>query len=138
VTAALSQGPLGAYQLQAAIAAVHDEAEQAADTDWPQILALYKTLHQVAPNPMATINQAVAVAMVQGPALAGLALLATLDDDERVSGHHLMFAVRGYLLDMAGHAEEASDAFRSAARRTASLPEKRFLEMRASEVLGSR
>ncbi|HSS11407.1 MAG TPA: hypothetical protein VLL25_16090 [Acidimicrobiales bacterium] len=134
VTEALSEGPLGAYQLQAAIAAVHDEAEGADETDLPQVLALYETLDQVALNPMATLNRAVALAMVQGPT-AGLALLAMLDDDDRVSDHHLMFAVRGHLSDMGRLTEAASDAFRSAARRTASLPEKRYLEMRACQVL---
>jgi RNA polymerase sigma factor (sigma-70 family) len=133
VTDALTRGPLGANQIQAAIAAVHDEAERNEDTDWPQVLALYETLDQVAPNPMATINQAVAVAMVRGP-LAGLALLASLHDDDRVANHHLLLAVRGHLLEMAGSAEAASEAFRAAARRTASLPEKRYLEMRASDA----
>lgn len=134
VTQALSNGPLGTYQLQAAIAAVHDEAGRADETDWPQVLGLYELLEQVAPNPMATLNRAVAVAMVQGP-LAGLALMATLDGDSRVCNHHLMFAVRGYLLEMAGDAEAASAAYHSAARRTASLPERRYLGMRAREVL---
>ena len=130
VTEALSRGSVGPYQLQAAIAAVHDEAETADDTDWPQILALYEMLDYVAPNPMATVNRAVAVGMVQGP-LAGLALLGTLDGDERVSNHHLFFAVRGHLLEMAGDAPGAQRAFTLAARRTASLPERRYLEKRA-------
>jgi predicted RNA polymerase sigma factor len=130
VTEALSRGSVGPYQLQAAIAAVHDEAETAEDTDWPQVLALYETLDYVAPNPMATVNRAVAVGMVQGP-LVGLALLGTLDDDERVSNHHLLFAVRGHLLEMAGDTSGARHAFRLAARRTASLPERRYLEKRA-------
>ena len=130
VTEALSHGSVGPYQLQAAIAALHDEAETAEDTDWPQILALYEMLDVVAPNPMATVNRAVAIGMVQGP-LAGLALLGTLDDDERVSNHHLLFAVRGHLLEMAGDAGGAQRAFSLAARRTASLPERRYLEKRA-------
>ena len=130
VTEALSHGSVGPYQLQAAIAALHDEAETAGDTDWPQILALYEMLDVVAPNPMATVNRAVAIGMVQGP-LAGLALLGTLDDDERVSDHHLLFAVRGHLLEMAGDAGGAQRAFSLAARRTASLPERRYLEKRA-------
>jgi predicted RNA polymerase sigma factor len=88
-------------------------------------------LDYVAPNPMATVNRAVAVGMVQGP-LAGLALLGALDDDERVSNHHLLFAVRGHLLEMAGDARGAQRAFTLAARRTASLPERRYLEKRAS------
>ena len=137
VTTALAQGPVGPYQLQAAIAAVHDEAATAEDTDWRQVLALYETLDRVAPNPMATLNRAVAVAMVHGP-LPALALLATLDDDDRVARHHLRFAVAGHLLDMAGRTGEAAHAFRTAARRTASLPEKRYLERRASQVSGAR
>jgi predicted RNA polymerase sigma factor len=95
---------------------------------------LYETLDRVEPNPMATLNRAVATAMVHGP-LPGLALLATLEDDDRVRDHHLLFAVRGHLLDMAACAEAASDAYRGAARRTASVPEKRYLEMRAAQVL---
>jgi RNA polymerase sigma factor (sigma-70 family) len=135
VTQALSEGPVGPYQLQAAIAAVHDEAETAGDTDWPQVLALYEMLDLVAPNPMATINRAVAVSMVQGP-LAGLALLGTVDDDARVANHHLLFAVRGHLLEMAGDANGAQQAFLLAARRTASLPERRYLESRAGGGVG--
>lgn len=134
VTEALSAGPLGAYQLQAAIAAVHDEAASAEETDWPQILALYETLDQVAPNPMATLNRAVAVAMVHGPR-AGLALVATLEHDERIRDHHLTFAVRGHLLGMAGDPAAAADAFRGAARRTSSRPEKRYLEARVRMML---
>jgi predicted RNA polymerase sigma factor len=133
VTLALSTGSLGAYQLQAAIAAVHDEAENSSDTDWIQILALYETLEYVAPNPMATINRAVAVGMVQGP-VAGLSLLETLEGDERVSDHHLLFAVRAHLLTMAESMDAASDAYHAAALRTASLPEKRFLQMRALQT----
>jgi RNA polymerase sigma factor (sigma-70 family) len=130
VTDALSHGSVGPYQLQAAIAAVHDEAESADDTDWPQVLALYETLDHVAPNPMATVNRAVAVGMVQGPR-AGLDLLGTLDDDARVAQHHLLFAVRGHLLEMEGDEDGARHAFGVAARRTASLPERRYLEKRA-------
>jgi RNA polymerase sigma factor (sigma-70 family) len=132
VTEALSHGAVGPYQLQAAIAAVHDEAATAEATDWPQVLALYETLDYVAPNPMATINRAVAVGMVHGP-LAALALLGTVDGDERVSDHHLLFAVRGHLLEMAGDAGAAHDAFALAARRTASLPERRYLHKRAGK-----
>jgi RNA polymerase sigma factor (sigma-70 family) len=135
VTGALARGPLGAYQLQAAIAAVHDEAPNAAETDWPQILALYETLDRVAPNPMATLNRAVAVGLVHGP-LAGLALLGSLADDRRVADHHLYFAVRGHLLEMAGDREGAGEAFRTAARRTASLPERRYLESRVAPAGG--
>ncbi len=130
VTDALARGPLGAYQLQAAIAAVHDEAATASETDWPQVLALYQLLDRVAPNPMATVNRALAVAMVSGPD-AGLDLLASLDGDERVSRHHRLHAMRGHLLQMAGSLPEARAAFEEAARRTASAPEKRYLLRRA-------
>jgi RNA polymerase sigma factor (sigma-70 family) len=130
ITDALARGPVGAYQLQAAIAAVHDEAPSAAETDWPQVLALYQLLDRIAPNPMATVNRALAVAMVQGPAV-GLGLLASLDSDERVSRHHRLYAMRGHLLQLAGSPAEARDAFEEAARRTASAPEKRYLLRRA-------
>ena len=130
VTAALSQGPVGAYQLQAAIAAVHDEAVSADATHWPQILALYEVLDRVAPNPMATLNRALAVAMVHGPG-AGLELLSSLADDGRVASHHRLHAMRGHLVEMAGRHAEAREAFQEAARRTASIPEKRYLLRRA-------
>jgi RNA polymerase sigma factor (sigma-70 family) len=130
VTDALARGPLGAYQLQAAIAAVHDEAPSAEQTDWPQVLALYELLDQIARNPMATLNRALAVAMVRGPE-AGLELLASLGSDERVSGHHRLYAMRGHLLQLAGSLTEARGAFEEAARRTASTPEKRYLLHRA-------
>jgi RNA polymerase sigma factor (sigma-70 family) len=131
VSGALAAGPLGAYRLQAAIAAVHVEAARAEDTDWREILALYELLEAVAPNPMVTLNRAVALAMVRGPE-AGLALLATLDADERVAGHHRLHAVRAHLLERAGDTEAAEGAYREAARRTTSLPERRYLEERAS------
>ena len=130
VSEALASGPIGQYQLQAAIAAVHDEAASAKDTDWPEVLALYETLERIAPNPMATINRAVAAGMVLGPR-AGLDLLATIDTDTRIANHHRLHAVRGHLLEMAGHTEEAANSFESAARRTASIPEKRYLNARA-------
>jgi RNA polymerase sigma factor (sigma-70 family) len=130
VTGALSQGPVGAYQVQAAIAAVHDEAVSADATDWPQILALYEVLDRVAPNPMATLNRALAVAMVHGPG-AGLDLLSSLADDGRVSSHHRLHAMRAHLVEMAGRPAEAREAFEEAARRTSSIPEKRYLLRRA-------
>ena len=123
ITAALAHATLGPYQLQAAIAAVHDEAPTAQDTDWPQILALYELLARVAPNPMVTLNHAVAVAMVHGPR-AGLELLATLDADERLADHHRLDAVRAHLLEMAGDHGAAREGYRAAARRTTSLPER--------------
>ncbi|HEX5118036.1 MAG TPA: sigma-70 family RNA polymerase sigma factor [Pseudonocardiaceae bacterium] len=130
ISAALASGPVGAYQLQAAIAAVHDEAADVEDTDWPQVIALYDLLDHVAPNPMATLNRALAVAMVHGPA-AGLDLLATVADDDRVADHHRWHAMRGHLLEMAGSWDEAGAAFAEAARRTLSQPEQRYLRARA-------
>jgi RNA polymerase sigma factor (sigma-70 family) len=130
LTDALHAGPLGPYQLQAAIAAVHDEASSTEDTDWPQILLLYQMLDRITPNPMATVNRALAVAMVQGPQ-AGLALLATLDQDRRIAAHHRLHAMRGHLLEMAGQREEASQEFETAARLCSSRPEKAYLRERA-------
>ncbi|MFF5175934.1 RNA polymerase sigma factor [Micromonospora sp. NPDC000089] len=135
VTAALTWSPPGPYQLQAAIAAVHAEAPTAAGTDWPQIVALYRLLAVIAPNPMVTLNQAAAVAMVDGPR-AGLALLAPLDADERVAGHHRLAAVRAHLWELAGDPVAARAAYRDAARRTTSLPEQRYLELRAARLSG--
>jgi RNA polymerase sigma factor (sigma-70 family) len=134
VTDALSRTALGPYQLQAAIAAVHAEAADADDTDWPQIVVLYELLERISPNPMVTLNHAVAVAMVRGPE-AGLELLRSLDDDDRVSAHHRLHAVRAHLLEMAGDTPGARDSYRSAARRTTSLPERRYLEGRAAQLL---
>ena len=133
ITDALAHATLGPYQLQAAIAAVHDEAPSAQDTDWPQILALYELLARVAPNPMVTLNHAVAVAMVEGPR-AGLELLATLDADDRMADHHRLDAVRAHLLEMAGDHGAARAGYRAAARRTTSLPEQRYLEARAARL----
>ncbi|WP_067796908.1 RNA polymerase sigma factor [Actinomadura formosensis] len=135
ITGALTWSPPGPYQLQAAIAAVHAEARRPEDTDWPQILALYRLLAHLAPNPMVTLNEAVALAMVDGPA-AGLDLLRPLDDDARMSGHHRLAAVRGHLLEMAGEPGAAREAYREAARRTTSLPERRYLESRAARLDG--
>ncbi len=133
VTDALARTPLGPYQLQAAVAAIHDEAAHAEDTDWPQILALYGLLERISPNPMVTLNHAVAVAMVRGPK-AGLELLRRLDDDDRISNHHRLDAVRAHLLEMAGDRAAASASYRSAARRTTSLPERRYLEAQAAQL----
>jgi RNA polymerase sigma factor (sigma-70 family) len=133
ITGALSRATLGPYQLQAAIAAVHDEAPSAQDTDWPQILALYELLERVAPNPMVTLNHAVAVAMVNGPR-AGLDLLATLDADDRMAAHHRLDAVRAHLLEMAGDHAAARSTYLTAARRTTSLPERRYLAARAARL----
>ena len=129
----LARSRVGPYQLQAAIAAVHDEATRAEDTDWAQILALYELLTRISPNPVATLNQAVAVAMVRGPR-AGLDLLGTLDADERLAGHHRLEAVRAHMLEMAGEPAAARDSYRLAARRATSLPEQRYLEDRAARL----
>ena len=133
VTGALSRGALGAYQLQAAIAAVHGEAATGEDTDWPQILGLYHLLERVSPGPVITLNRAVALAMVRGPE-AGLELLAATDGDGRLSAHHYLEAVRARLLEMSGDAAAARAAYRLAARRTTSLPERRYLESRAARL----
>jgi RNA polymerase sigma factor (sigma-70 family) len=133
ISAALSRARIGPYQLQAAIAAVHDEAADAEDTDWPQILGLYELLARVQPNPMVTLNHAVAVAMVLGPR-AGLDLIATLAGDERIAGHHRLDAVRAHLLEMAGDHAAARASYRAAARATTSLPEQRYLEGRAARL----
>jgi RNA polymerase sigma factor (sigma-70 family) len=133
ITEALPRGPVGPYQLQAAIAAVHDEAEEMAATDWPQILALYDLLEQVAPSPAVTLNRAVAVAMVHGTA-AGLDLLATLASDQRMANHHRLLATRAHLLERAGDRAGAAASYRAAASRTASLPERRHLTARAARL----
>jgi RNA polymerase sigma factor (sigma-70 family) len=133
ITRTLGKGPVGPYQLQAAIAAVHDEAPSADATDWPQILALYEVLERVSPGPAVTLNRAVAVAMVSGPR-AGLALLGNLDSDERMGRTHRLEAVRGHLLELAGDAVAARECYRKAARMTASLPEQRYLTLRAARL----
>ncbi len=140
VSAAFSKGAVGEYQLQAAIAAVHDEAPRAADTDWPQILALYGVLLRMNDNPMVTLNHAIATAMVHGPQ-AGLELLKALDDDERLRGSHRLEAVRAHLCERAGEHERAVTLYRLAAAKTTSIPERDYLVMRAarlSEDLASR
>ncbi|MBB5111295.1 sigma-70 family RNA polymerase sigma factor [Micromonospora echinospora] len=133
VTEALTWSSPGPYQVQAAIAAVHAEAPSAETTDWPQIVALYRVLAHIAPNPMVTLNQAVAVAMVDGPR-AGLALLEPLDADGRTAGHHRLAAVRAHLLDLAGDRSDARAAYLAAARATTSLPERRYLQARAARL----
>lgn len=131
--AALSRGAIGAYQLQAAVAALHDEAERVEDTDWPQILALYELMMKLADNPMVALNYAVATAMVQGPR-QGLELLRGLDSDPRIARHHRLDAVRGHLLEMAGDHAAAIQSYRLAASRTTSLPEQRYLQMKAARL----
>jgi RNA polymerase sigma factor (sigma-70 family) len=124
LSSVLGRGAAGPYQLQAAIAAVHAEAPSAGETDWPQILALYTVLEAVAPSPVVTLNRAVAVAMVHGPA-AGLELLAGLDS--ALGRSHRLDAVRGHLLEMAGSLVEARAAYLAAAKKTGSLQERRYL-----------
>jgi RNA polymerase sigma factor (sigma-70 family) len=133
ISEVLPAGPLGPYQLQAAIAAVHDEADHIEATDWPQILGLYELLEQVEPNPVVTLNRTVAVAMVHGPA-AALDLLATLESDARIARHHRFHATRAHLLELAGDHAAAAAGYREAARRTTSLPERRQLTIRAAEL----
>ncbi|MEA2682642.1 MAG: hypothetical protein QOK05_970 [Chloroflexota bacterium] len=126
-------GASGTYQLQAAIAAVHDEAADAAATDWPRILALYDLVMDITDNPVVALNRAVAVAMVDGPG-AGLDVLANLESDERVAGDHRLHAVRAHLLEMSGDSHGARDAYRVAAERTTSVPQRRYLASRAARV----
>ncbi|MEJ3658428.1 sigma-70 family RNA polymerase sigma factor [Actinomycetes bacterium KLBMP 9759] len=133
ISGALARAPVGPYQLQAAIAAVHAESARDEDTDWAQIVVLYGMLETIAPNPMVTLNHAVAVAKAQDPG-AGLALLEPLEKDERVARHHRLHAVRGYLHELAGDREEALASYREAARRTTSLPERAYLERRAADL----
>jgi RNA polymerase sigma factor (sigma-70 family) len=134
LTAALSKGSMGLYQLQAAIAAVHDEAARAEDTDWPQILALYEMLKRVSPSPMVTLSHAIAAAMVDGPA-KGLELVRALDSDPRLAGHYRLDAVRGHLLEMTGDFESAIEHYRRAASRTTSIPEQSYLMAQAARLL---
>jgi len=136
LTRTLGCSPAGPYQLQAAIAAVHDEAPSAAETDWPQILALYTVLEQVSPGPIVTLNRAVAVAMVEGPH-AGLAVLETLDGEERMAHTHRLDAVRGHLHELAGDTAAARESYRRAARMTKSVAEQRYLALRAADLDGS-
>ena len=133
VTAALTKGSVGYYQLQAAIAAVHDEASHADATDWPQILALYGLLKQMTDNPMVLLNHAIAAAMVYGPA-AGLTLLEALDTDDRLAGHYRLEAVRGHLLEMAGDHLAAVGHYRAAANGTRNAPERHYLITRAARL----
>lgn len=141
---ALTQGPAGDYQLQAAIAALHDEAGRAEDTDWPQILALYELLVHRTPDPAAALGRAVAVAMVHGPR-AGLAAVDALAGPaaarpgagaraEPSAGHYRLDAVRAHLLERAGEREAARAAYRAAADGTLSEPEARYLRARAERL----
>jgi RNA polymerase sigma factor (sigma-70 family) len=133
ITDVLSRRRPGPYQLQAAIAAVHVEAPSSAETDWPQIVGLYELLSRVEPNPMVTLNHAVAVAFARGPR-EGLAMLAALDDDARIASHHRLIAVRAHLHELAGETDVAYELYRLAARRTTSRPERHYLEGRAARL----
>ena len=133
ISRTLSRGAVGAYQLQAAIAAVHDEAARVEDTDWPQILALYGLLKRMSDNPMVALNHAIAAAMVDGPA-AGLTLLEPLDTDERLAGHYRLDAVRAHLHEMAGDRDAAIAHYRAAADRTTSIPERHYLMTKAAKL----
>ena len=137
ITATLPRGAVGPYQLQAAIAAIHDEAGSVHETDWPQILGLYGLLLQMTDNPMVRLNHAVATAMVQGPA-AGLALLEPLDADPRLAYHHRLHAVRGHLLEMTGNTDAAIARYRAAADRAPNLPERNYLLTQAARLATSR
>jgi RNA polymerase sigma factor (sigma-70 family) len=133
VKASLAGLALGPYQLQAAIAATHASADTAQETNWPQVHALYLILERIAPNPMVTLNRAIALAETEGP-LAGLALLSTLDSDERMAGHHRLLSARAHLLEKTGDTAGAYEHFRRAAKSTASIAEQRYLESRASRM----
>jgi predicted RNA polymerase sigma factor len=132
----LAHGEVGSYQLQAAIAAVHAEAPSADETDWPQILSLYLLLEKVAPNPMVTLNCAIALSQVAGPE-AGLELLTTIEDDRLITESHRLDAVRAHLLERAGRPAEAREHYLTAARRTTSLPEQRYLTAKAAAISSS-
>jgi len=133
LTATLSRGSIGPYQVQASIAAVHDEATSAEDTDWAQILGLYGLLQRMSDNPMVTLNHAIALAMVHGPA-AGLERLDALAEDPRLQGHHRLDAVRAHLLERAGDYEGAITHYRRAAERTTSTSERDYLLMHAARL----
>jgi RNA polymerase sigma factor (sigma-70 family) len=134
LSAALPKGSVGPYRLQAAIAAVHDEAARPEDTDWPQILALYDLLKGMSDNPMVILNHAIASAMVHGPK-EGLHRLDALNEDRRIAGHYRMDAVRAHLLEMAGDSQTAAAYYRTAAGKTVNLPERNYLLMQAARLI---
>jgi len=133
ISRALPRGTPGPYQLQAAIAAIHDEAPTAQDTDWAQIQALYELLLRMSDNPVVALNHAVAVAMVRGPA-AGLALLDELAGDERIADDHRLPAVRAHLQELSGNEKGAFESYRTAADRTTSIQVQRYLYARAARL----
>jgi RNA polymerase sigma factor (sigma-70 family) len=134
ITEALPGGTAGPYQLQAAIAAIHDEAPSAEETDWPQIKALYELLLQISDNPVIALNYAVAVAMADGPT-SGLQRLETLATDKQLAEDHRLYAVRAHLLELSGETAAACEAYRAAARRARNLPQQRYLIGRATRLL---
>jgi predicted RNA polymerase sigma factor len=137
VTEAMTRGAIGSYLLQAAIAAVHDEAARAEDTDWRQIVALYGVLMRLSGNPVVALNHAVAVAMAEGPD-SGLALLEALDRDPRIAHHYRLDAVRAHLLERSGRIAAALPYYEAAAAKTASVPERNYLLLKLARLRASR
>jgi RNA polymerase sigma factor (sigma-70 family) len=135
ITETLPKGSVGPYQLQAAIAAIHDEASRAEETDWPQILALYELLKRVSDNPMVRLNHAIAAAMVHGVRI-GLELLDSVEVDGRIAQHYRLHAVRAHLLELGGDSKSAVRHYRIAAAKTASLPEQNYLLTQAARLSG--
>ena len=133
LTETLSNGSAGVYQIQAAIAALHDESESTATTDWAEILALYGLLERMSDNPMVALSRAVAAAMVHGPE-SGLEMIEKLDNDSRVAGHYRLDAVRGHLFERMGDRKRAVAHYRAAANRTASIPERDYLMTKAARL----
>jgi RNA polymerase sigma factor (sigma-70 family) len=133
ISRTLSRGSIGAYQLQAAIAALHDESPRAEDTDWPQILELYRLLTRMSDNPMVALNRAVAAAMVHGPQF-GLDLLKALDRDPRLAQHHRLEAVRAHLFERLGNRDAAVKHYKAAAQKTTSIPERNYLITKAARL----
>jgi predicted RNA polymerase sigma factor len=133
VSTALSSSAIGPYQIQAAIAALHDEASRAEDTDWPQILALYELLERLSDNPMVKLSRAIAAAMVHGPA-RGLDLVESVATDPRIAGHYRLDAVRAHLLERSGERGRAVACYRKAAEGTLSIPERNYLLTRAARL----
>jgi RNA polymerase sigma factor (sigma-70 family) len=131
ISGAVAKGAVGEYQLQAAIAAVHDDAARVEDTDWPQILSLYGLLERMTGNPMVALNRAIVAAMVHGPT-AGLKLLEALDG--ALAGHYRLDAVRAHLFEMAGDEQAALAHYRAAANRTTSIPEQHYLTTKAARL----
>lgn len=133
ISKTFAKGDVGPYQIQAAIAALHDAATAADETDWKEILALYDMLEQMSDNPMVSLNRAIAAAMVRGPG-AGLEMLSALDNDPRIAGHYRLDAVRAHLLEKSGDTEAAIARYRAAAERTTSIPERNYLITKAARL----